>query len=133
MADQAKQRIIRQITRLHVKREPLNASSAKRNHPELVKAVYAIKPFWGWKQALKDAGIPYNKINVELKDYCTCLICGHEAAILTSHLAGSHQLTPQEYREEFPSADIMAESIRVAGMRVTSRSQMLPVNGLAAT
>lgn len=77
MADQAKQRLIRQIQRLHVKREPLNVSPVKRNHPELIKAVYAMRPFWGWEQALKDAGICCGKINVELLDYCTCLICGH--------------------------------------------------------
>lgn len=117
MADQAKQRIIRQIKRLYVKREPLNVSAVRRRHPKLIEVVYAIKPFWGWKQALEDAGIPNSNINVELQDYCTCLICGEEAAILTSHLAGSHQLTPQEYREEFPSADIMAETIRAARVR----------------
>lgn len=56
--DQAKQKIIRKIRSLYVKREPLNASAAKRNHPELLKAVYGIRRFWGWEQALEDVGMP---------------------------------------------------------------------------
>ena len=36
--------------------EPLNICAVKRNHPELMKAVYEIKPFWGWKRALEAAG-----------------------------------------------------------------------------
>jgi predicted transcriptional regulator len=64
--------------------------------------------------------ISYSEINVELQDHCTCLIYGHEAAILTSHLAGSHQLTPKEYRVEFPGTELMAETIGAARMRAKS-------------
>ena len=45
-----------QIRRLFARGEPLNICAVKRNHPELVKAVYEIKPFWGWKRALEAAG-----------------------------------------------------------------------------
>lgn len=110
-------RIIREIARLHAKREPLNLSAVKKCHPELMEAVYAVRPFWGWKQALEDAGISYDKIHVELQDACTCLVCGEEAGILTSHLTARHQLTPKEYSEEFPGVEIMAETVRAARMR----------------
>lgn len=113
----SKQQIIAKIRRLFLRREPLNLSAVKRRHPELVERVYALRPFWGWKQALEEAGVDYSNVNVELQDHCTCLICGAEAAILTSHLRGSHGLTPVEYRAEFPGAEIMAETIRAARMR----------------
>jgi hypothetical protein len=117
MADLVKQRTIGKIRRLFLKREPLNLSAVKRRHPELLAGVYAVRPFWGWKQALADAGIEYSEVNVELLDYCTCRICGTEAAILTSHLKGSHALTPEDYRKEFEGAEIMAETVRAARMR----------------
>jgi hypothetical protein len=42
MADKAKQRIIREIKRLYVKRVPLNIATVERRHPELIEAVCAI-------------------------------------------------------------------------------------------
>jgi hypothetical protein len=44
MAHQAKHKIIRELTCLFVKRVPLSVSAVKRRHPELIEAVYAIKP-----------------------------------------------------------------------------------------
>ena len=109
MGENNKTPIISEIRRLYRKREPLNISAVKRRHPELIAAVYAMKPFWGWKKALADAGIAYSEIEVELQDHCTCQICGHEATILTFHLLKVHGTTPADYRKEFPGAVILCE------------------------
>lgn len=34
-------------------------------------------------------------------DYLVCMICGAKQKTLKRHLAAAHQMTPQEYREEF--------------------------------
>jgi predicted transcriptional regulator len=34
-------------------------------------------------------------------DHLVCLVCGKEQKLLKRHLAGEHQLTPEEYRERF--------------------------------
>lgn len=116
-----RQRIIRIIKGLLRKREPLNLTAVKRRHPRLLKSVYAVRPFWGWKQALADAGIDYAKINVDLDDACECRVCGAELGILTVHLLRVHELTPEEYRRDFPGAEIMAETVRAARMRAHTR------------
>ncbi len=117
MGEDNKTPIISEIRRLYRKREPLNISAVKRRHPELIAAVYAMKPFWGWKGALADAGIAYSEIEVELQDHCTCQICGYEAAILTFHLMQVHGTTPADYRKQFPAAEIMSESNCAARLR----------------
>jgi hypothetical protein len=107
-----KRAIIREIKRLHARREPLNISAVTRNHPELIRRVYAVRPFWGWKRALKDAGLDYSKINTELRDYVDCQICGKDLGALAYHLVSQHEITPEEYREEYPEAEIVCERIR---------------------
>jgi hypothetical protein len=114
MESRQKSAIGKVIRRLYSKNEPLNIAAVKRRHPELLQKVYAFRPFLGWRQALKDAGIDYRKINVELEEKCVCQICGAEAGILSLHLQADHQVTPAEYREEFPGAEIMAETVRAA-------------------
>ncbi len=74
----AQNRIIREIQRLHARRAPLNLPAIKRSHSELIERVYALRPFWGWKRALEDAGLDYAQINVELRDYVDCKICGRD-------------------------------------------------------
>lgn len=107
-----KRAIIREIRRLHVRREPLNLSAVKRKHSKLIKEVYAIWPYWGWKRALEDAGLGYAEINTELRDYVDCKICGTDMGALSYHLISQHQITPEEYREEYPGAEIVCETIR---------------------
>ena len=104
--------IIREIQRLHARRAPLNISAVKRSHPKLIKQVYAVRPFWGWKRALEDAGLNYKKINVELRDYVGCKICGRDFGGLAYHLINDHNVTPEDYREEYPEAEIVCETVR---------------------
>lgn len=115
MAIPTRRNIIREIKRLHARRAPLNITAVKRSHPKLIERVYAVRPFWGWKRALEDAGLDYKKINVELRDYVNCKICGRDMGGLSYHLISQHNVTPEEYREEYPSAELMCETVR-AGM-----------------
>src|SRR5712692_7154500 len=104
MAIPSQRNIIRDIQRLDARRAPLNISAVKRSHPKLIERVYAVRPFWGWKRALEDAGLDYAKINVELRDYVDCKICGRDFGALQYHLISQHQTTPQDYRHEYPGA-----------------------------
>jgi hypothetical protein len=108
----SKEKIIQQIKQLYRKREPLNILGMKRNHPQLLRRVYAVHPFWGWKKAVEDAGIDYGKINVELLDYVTCQHCGEDFKQLISHLRDIHHTTGEDYREQFPNAELMSEQTR---------------------
>jgi hypothetical protein len=107
--------IIREIRALHARREPLNISAVKRSHPNLIKRVYAVRPYWGWKRALEDAGLDYKKINVELLDYVDCKICGRDFGALVYHLISQHQISTEDYRCEYPDAELVCETVR-AGM-----------------
>ncbi len=107
-----KQQIIKTIRNLHRRGEPLNITAVKRNHPELIKATYDVKPFWGWKQALDDAGIDYRKIKIELLDYCKCELCGKFYGNLSTHIAIKHQVPCDEYLMDYPGSDLHSEKLR---------------------
>jgi hypothetical protein len=104
--------ILNKIKELYRRREPLNIAAMKRRQPKLLSRVYAIRPFWGWKRALEDGGIDYSKIEVELLDTVRCQICGDERAFLAHHLMKYHGTTPEEYRDEFPGAELTSETLR---------------------
>jgi len=104
--------IIRKVKRLYDQGKPLNITAVKRNDPQLMEVVYSQKKYWGWRGVIEAAGLNYADLKVELSDTCVCLICGYEGQILTSHLAAKHAITPQEYRQESPGAEIMCETIR---------------------
>jgi hypothetical protein len=107
-----KQQIIRTIRRLHRQGEPLNISAVKRRHPELMKAVYAVKPFWGWKRALEAAEINYSDIKVELLDYCECEICHARMGKLGSHITRKHKLDMEDYRLDYPEENLISEELQ---------------------
>src|SRR2546425_159298 len=98
--------IIGEIQRLHGRRAPLNISAVKRSHPKLIERVYAVRPFWGWKRALEDAGLSYAKINTELRDYVDCKICGRDLGALAFHLITQHNILPQDYVREYPNSEL---------------------------
>lgn len=104
--------IVRNIRQRHINRQPLNLSAVKRDDPRLVEAVYSVKPYWGWKAALAEAGIDYGEIRVEVRQFVECLICHKRFQALTSHLAKLHELTAEEYRDNFPEAELVSERMR---------------------
>ncbi len=78
----------------------------------MIERVYAVRPFWGWKRALEDAGLDYSEINVELRDYVDCQVCGRDFGGLSYHLFNDHQMTGDDYRREFPGAEMTCEAVR---------------------
>lgn len=107
------QKLVKTIQHLHRRGEPLNITAVKRRHPELMEAVYAVKPFWGWKKALAAAGISYADIKVELLDYRECEICKIRRKNLGNHLKHKHSTDADEYRIDYPDADLLCETLRL--------------------
>ena len=99
---QAQRKIVRGIRELHKAEEPLNITAVKRRHPGLIKAVYRVKPFWGWRCALRDAGIDDPAVGAALRDYVSCRICRARMASLLSHLYWVHGIDCEEYHTEYP-------------------------------
>ncbi len=113
--------LLREVRSLYLARQPLNISAVKRNRPELMEAAFAQSQaeFLGWKQGLEKAGIEYDKINVELTEYVRCEICGRELRTVGSHLRKVHEVTAEDYLEEFPWAETCSEE-----QRANKRNQM---------
>lgn len=105
-------KIIKEIKDIHRRKEPLNITAVKRHHPELIQAVYAVKPFWGWKKALEAAGIKYSDIKVELLDYCECEICHGHYIHLANHLLLKHKISIEDYLIDYPGVDLLSEALR---------------------
>lgn len=114
--------LVRQIQRIHLKGQPLNIAAVKRRHPTLMERVYAVKPYWGWKQALADAGIDYREIKIELEPYATCPICGEQMRLLSPHIAGVHDYDMGDFKADYPGTEIASEERRAEMMRQCLRS-----------
>lgn len=106
--------VIASIRRLHRTGQPLNLAAVIRSHPDLLRAVYGRTPFWGWRQALADAGIQYNAIRVVLRDTVTCRLCGFEGAALIGHITRHHDVSPADYLDEYPQAELCSETYRAS-------------------
>lgn len=108
-----KKAILTAIRRRYIDRQPLNLAAVKREQPELVQAVYAATPYWGWKQALADAGLSYQSIRIEVRDTVSCQLCGKAFRSLIGHLR-IHEIDTEDYRDQFPDAEMVSESVREA-------------------
>lgn len=108
---QERRSIILAIRRLHRVGEPLNIHAAKRLHPDLLRRVYSVRPFWGWACAIAAAGFDYKQIHTHLRETVTCQICGREFSSLTFHLP-HHEMSTEEYRESFPGEYLLSEALR---------------------
>jgi ribosomal protein L37E len=104
-----KEGVIAEIKWLAKRGEALNISAVKRSHPKLLDVVFEVRPFWGWKQALEDAGIDYSGIRVELTETVECRECGRRQLRLQHHLGSAHGLTSEAYLRRYPSASIAAD------------------------
>jgi ROS/MUCR transcriptional regulator protein len=119
--------IIRAIRDLYRHREPLNIHAIKRLHPDLLRKVYSIRPFWGW--AREDSGLDYRKIHTQLLETITCQICGKEFRNLTFHLP-VHDVTTDEYKSSFPDEYMHSESLRAERSdSLFSQNQLLATGG----
>ena len=88
-----------------------------------MERVYAVKPYWGWKQALAAAGIDYRDIKINLKPYATCPICGERMRLLSPHVTGVHDCDMDDFRRDYPNAEIASEERRAEMMRQGLRSE----------
>lgn len=113
------QKVIAQIQRFYRLDKPLNISAVRKSHPELLAEAYKIKPFWGWKRALEDAGIRYSDIRIELLDYVVCRLCGEERMRLPLHLTVTHECDCEDYLLDYPDAELVCERMRARMMGVT--------------
>ncbi len=116
--------VIARLREFHAQGKPLNIHAAKRRYPDLIETVFSVRPFWGWRKALEDAGIDYGEIEVELLETVECRICGFAGKQLSMHLRAKHGLTPARYRERFPGADIKSE--RQNAMLRKAKGHLLP-------
>lgn len=105
------------ILKLHKGLHPLNISSMKAEHPELLEAAYSFKPFLGWRQALEDAGLSYDAIEIHFDDYLECPYCDGYYKILTSHLK-THEMDSADYLQEFPAGQLVSEELCVMHMKL---------------
>lgn len=109
--------IVERVRSLQSQEHPLNISAVKRRFPDLMKSVYELRPFIGWAGVLREAGIDYRSVKVELMETCECGLCKHKAPILTTHLRSAHGMSPKEYLKQCPNGQIMCESIRAERMK----------------
>jgi hypothetical protein len=107
------QRLVGRILKLHRAGEPLNIHAVRRRHPDLLARVMAVEPYWGWRRALEAAGIAYGDFPEELTETVTCQLCGKVLSALNSHLPRKHGVSAEDYRDEFPDAEIVCERLRV--------------------
>jgi hypothetical protein len=107
-------RLIAQIQSLHNQSKPLNISYIRRHQPKLIKAVYTVRPYWGWRQALKDAGIDYRRIDVQLEDTVECRLCRKPFGKLAAHLHFIHGTSVADYLHDYPDAETQSETVKAA-------------------
>ena len=101
-----------EIKWLHNKREPLNITAVRENHPALLLDAYRGQPFLGWKGALELAGLDYSKIKVELPKHVACKICGMKRKALHEHIRFCHQMSPREYVEMHRGAPLASDAFK---------------------
>jgi len=111
-----RQSILRAIQQRFSNRQPLNITAVKRDDPKLVRQVYEQRPYWGWKAALADAGLTYDKIRIEIEQTVVCKLCGKRLASLIGHVTQLHLIDCREYLDEFPGAELVSEQLRSNSM-----------------
>ena len=116
MTDKEKHEILEWIRLEHEAGRALNIHAVKRRRPDLLARAYSVRPFWGWWQAVTDAGLNYEDLKVELEEKVACRICGYEGLQLNTHLAARHGMKTTDYRAQFPGTEISSE-LRRARMR----------------
>ncbi|MEM7394424.1 MAG: hypothetical protein AAF492_18975, partial [Verrucomicrobiota bacterium] len=121
-----KTKIIEAVRALHRKRAPLNISAVKRRVPWLLEEAYAVRPFWGWKQVLADAGIAYDEISTDLEEVVVCRICYRPFSNLVPHLLSVHELESSEYLSEFPDSVLYSEAHLARSFAVSKKRKDMP-------
>lgn len=125
MTASEKLEIVDWIRSEHEAGRALNLHSVRRRRPDLLEQVYGVRPFWGWWQAIADAGLDYGDLNTELEETVTCRICGYVGSQLNAHLSRRHGTNSAAYRQQYPGAEIASE-LRRARMKKEGGNHLLP-------
>ncbi len=116
-----------QILRRYESNEPLNITAVKRDSPVLMEYVFSENPYWGWYQAVTDAGLDYRGIRIELLDYVLCEICGKTFKHLANHVRLKHGFGFDDYKAEYPDATKLSEQLRAQQCDFSStRNTLIP-------
>lgn len=92
--------------------QPLNLSAVENECPELLEGLFDPDNFMGWRGTLEKAGIDYSEITVFVNPEVKCRLCEYSGVAIYQHISATHGMTSQEYREEFPDAEVLSESKR---------------------
>jgi|GEM_PF-925175 len=125
MTASEKLEIVEWIRSEHEAGRALNLHSVKRRRADLLDQVYGVRPFWGWWQAIADAGLDYGDLNTELEETVMCRICGYVGSQLNAHLSRRHGTNSAAYRQQYPGAEIASE-LRRARMKKEGGNHLLP-------
>lgn len=125
MTDSEREEILDWIRSEHAAGRALNLHAVKRRRPDLLARVYEVRPFWGWWQAIADAGLDYADLKVELEEMVTCQLCGYVGFQLNAHISRRHGMSSAEYRKRFPGLDLASEARR-ARMKKEGGNHLLP-------
>ena len=107
-------------------RLPLNLHAVKRDRPDLLEKAFAGPSPHGWRRSLIDAGVDPYKIELQYEGLVECAICGKSFGALVRHLSCVHEMTCEEYTNEFgPDCETTSEACRaqLTGLR--------PIAGIA--
>jgi len=95
--------------------QPLNLHAVGRVRPDLLELAFAGPAPRGWRRSLMDAGVDPYKIVHEYEQDVECAVCGVSLGVLGIHLKHCHDMTGEDYRQEFgPDREISSESYRAS-------------------
>lgn len=93
--------------------KPLNINTVLREQPHLIEHAFSGENPLGWRRTLIAADVDPHAIIHRHMDKVKCAICGMESAVLGSHLSLTHNLTSQEYRNQYGNnLEVSSESFR---------------------
>ncbi len=111
--------LVHKLTTLHQRGRPLNITAVKRRSPRLVEAAFSQKPFLGWRNALKMAGIPLDEVVWEVMESVDCELCGKAVRNLANHAIHGHGVEWKTYKAEHPNAETISEQVKAKRMENT--------------
>ena len=95
--------------------QPLNLHSVARERPDLLELAFSGPTPRGWRGSLLDAGVDPYKIVHDYENQVECRVCGASLAVLGTHLKTRHDMTGDEYRQEFgEDCEMSSETCRAA-------------------
>ena len=106
--------------------QPLNLHAVARERPDLLELAFAGPTPRGWRRSLVDAGVDPYKIVQAFNAKVECAICGQSFSVSGSHLTRTHEMSGDEYLDEFGAdRELSSEGFRAAQFRA------LPIAGIA--